>query len=184
NLDAPSAWGIGIVAMWNHYADIRDNMITDARIGVQTNYFFKTAPVPADARIADNQIEATVTGIYHNYHTADQTQASPFAITGNTVSANANPAAPANSVWAGIFIQSLYDASTTTVTGNNVDGSALAGSGRLRLGYGIGIIPSSQASSLAVDGGSVTGVDYGVLATDGAYYAGRVDDYTIRNVAF
>ena len=184
NLDAPSAWGIGIVAMWNHYADIRDNMITDARIGVQTNYFFKTAPVPADARIADNQIEATVTGIYHNYHTADQTQASPFAITGNTVSANANPAAPANSVWAGIFIQSLYDASTATVTGNNVDGSALAGSGRLRLGYGIGIIPSSQASSLAVDGGSVTGVDYGVLATDGAYYAGRVDDYTIRNVAF
>src|SRR5690606_29034087 len=113
---------------------------------------------------------------------ADQTQASPFAISDNTVEANPNPAG--SGVWSGIFIQALYDASSATVTGNAVDGAALAGSGRLRTGYSISAIFTSQASSLAIDGGNVANVDYGVFATDGAYYAGRVEDYIVRNVAF
>lgn len=182
NLDAPSSWGIGVVGMWNYYADIHDNLINDVRIGIQTNYFFKTAPNPGDARIADNTISASVTGIYHNYHTADQTQASPFTLSGNTVSADANPAG--SGVWTGIFLQAFYDASSAVVNGNTIDGSALAGSGRLRLGYGISNIVTSIASTLGIDGGSATGVDYGVLATDGAFYAGAVNDYTISNLAF
>src|SRR5690606_359155 len=63
-------------------------------------------------------------------------------------------------------------------------GAALAGSGRLRTGYSTGAIFTSQAATLAIDGGSVAHVDYGVFATDGAYFAGRVDDYIVRNVAF
>jgi hypothetical protein len=180
NINAPSQWGIGIVVLWNYYADISDNLLDDVRIGVQTNYFFKTAPVPADARIAGNSIRASVTGIYHNYHVADVSQASPFTISGNSITADTNPAA--TGVWSGIFIQTLFNASSAIVSGNAIDGSGLTG--RLRLGYGIGSITTSLASSLAVDGGSVAHVDYGVLATDGAYYPGQVDNYTVSNVAF
>ena len=182
NIDSPSTWGIGVAVMWNYYADIHHNRIDDARIGIQTNYYFKTAPVPAVARIADNTLSVSTTGIYHNYHTADQTQASPFSITGNVIGANVNPAA--SGVWSGIFVQALYDASGAVVSGNAIDGSALAGAGRLRLGYGISNIVSSVSSSLALVGGSVTGVEYGALATDGAYFTGAVNDYTISNVAF
>lgn len=183
NLDAPSSWGIGVVLLWNYYADVSDNLFEDVRIGIQTNYFFKEAPFPTEARIADNSIEATRLGIYHNFHTASGgSQSSPFTLSGNSITANANPAG--TGPWGGVFIQSLYQASTVVTIGNTVDGSALAGSGRLRVGYFAGLIRSSEASNTAIDGGSVSGVDFGVLATDGAYYAGAVDDMLVRNVAF
>src|SRR5690625_1933617 len=49
NMDAPSEWGIGVIAANNFYADISDNLFEDVRIGVQTNYFNKTAPGGTDA---------------------------------------------------------------------------------------------------------------------------------------
>ena len=189
NLDTPSSWGIGVVLLWNYYADVSDNRMDAVRLGVQTNYFFKPAPVPAEARIADNAIEASRLGVYHNYHTSQGAQqASPFTIAGNVITAN--PAVTAGSSpadaapWGGVFIQTLSAATTGTFSGNQIDGSALAGGGRTRVGYIVGSITTTQAATLAIDGGSVAGVEYGVLANDSSLFPGRVDDMQVRNVAF
>lgn len=182
NIDSPSAWGLGIVLLWNYYADVSENLLTNVRVGIQTNYFFKTAPLPSDALISNNEIHASRLGIYHNFHNAGQSQSSPFTLDANTIVASDNAAA--TGAWTGIFLQTLQAASTATVTNNSIDATALVGSGRLRAGYMVGQITTSLASSTAIDDGSVSAVDYGVLVTDGAFYGGAVNDILVRNVAF
>lgn len=179
NLDAPSSWGIAIVVGYNFYADIDSNLLDDVRIGIQTNYYNKPAAAGTDAFIRNNEVHASQLGIYFHYFA--QTS-SPFTVSGNQIFANANPASTA--VWSGVMVSSFLSDSFGLVQSNAIDASALAGSGRLRAGYQVVLISTIHADDLSIDGGSVSNVDDGVLVTDGAYFAGPVNNITVRNVAF
>ena len=182
NLDAPSNWGLGILLQWNYYADVSDNLLTDVRLAIQTNYFTRPVLDPAtNAVISGNEIRASRRGIFHNYADADSGLGDPsaFIIDGNVISANANPLSAGP--WEGIVVQAFFDG-TAIVTNNQIDG-ALVPSGRLRTGY-LASNLLAAAGPIALDGGSVAHVDYGVLATDGAFYTGAVNDVQVRNIAF
>ncbi|MGB8715757.1 MAG: MBG domain-containing protein [Rhodanobacteraceae bacterium] len=183
NIDAPSEWGIGIAVLWNYYADIDANLLTNVRVGIQTNFFFKPTANPAvDAQIRDNEVHASANAIYHNYQDASGSDvASPWTIAGNQILAENNP--DQGGIWTGLAFQGLY-AGTADIHDNGIDGSALAGSARTRAGYRINLITSPLASSTSIAGGTVSHVDYGVLATDGAYYAGALDDMGFSGIAF
>ncbi len=179
NMDAPSDWGIGIVAGYNFYVDIDSNVMEDVRIGVQTNYFNKAAPAGTDAFIRNNDIDASAMGIYFHYFAQNS---SPFTVKGNQVTGHSQTGQ--TDLWNGISVSSFYYDSLGYVQDNVIDGSGLAGSGRQRAGYRVVLITTSQSADLAIEGGTVSNVDDGVFVTDGAYYPGAVDNIDVRNVAF
>lgn len=179
NIDAPSKWGVGILVHYNFYAAVTDNLVEDVRIGLQTGNHTKSIADPAGARVAGNSFEASSAGILHN---AQYGNATPFTFDGNSIAANANPAQAG--LWAGFVLQGLNNATTATVTGQQIDGSALAASGRSSAGYRVGLLVTSLASDTSIASGSVAGVDYGVLASDGALYAGAQPDVLVQGVAF
>ncbi|MEZ5484730.1 MAG: MBG domain-containing protein [Lysobacteraceae bacterium] len=180
NLDAPSDWGIGIIVHYNFYAAITENLVSDVRIGFQTGNHTKPIASPAtDALVSGNAFVASATGIYHN---AQYSNASPFTISGNSIEANLNPAQ--DGMWIGFALGALNNSTTAAVLDNDVDGNALAGSGRNTAGYRASLISTTLASSVSINGGSVSNVMYGVMATDGAYFAGAQDDVLVQNVSF
>jgi len=177
NITSPSSWGRGIILANNFYADVRGNEI-NARVGLQTNNFSKTN-TGADAQIRDNTFNVTSVGIFHNLFYSN---ASPFSISGNTLNAVAH--ANETSRWAGIWLQSMGGSITAAVTDNAISAAALDGSGRRSFAYDASNITSTRADEIVIDGGTVTSVTHGVVATEQTYYGGRVDDLVVRNVAF
>jgi uncharacterized repeat protein (TIGR01451 family) len=178
NITAPSLWGIGVLLQDNFYAEVAGNLMDEVRVGVQTNNDFAAAPGGFAPSITGNEIHATRTAIFHNlfYGTA-----TAYAITGNTLVAAANAAQAGG--WKGLWLESMGNAQTVTITGNAIDGSALFGGGRTTTGYVLNNV-TSTAPAAAIDGGSVSHVDVGVLSTDATGYTGPVNDFIVRNVAF
>ena len=80
-------------------------------------------------------------------------------------------------------IESMLSDQTANISGNIIDGSAVLGS-RRAVGYVLNNIVSTQSASTAIDGGSVSNVDVGVLSTDATNCTGPVSGFQVRNVAF
>ncbi len=179
NITSPAAWGRGIIVEDNWYAQISDNLMDEVRVGIQTNNNFAAAPNGFVPSIVRNEIHATRTGIFHNLFSGS---ASAYTIADNLLIASNN--ATQTGLWSGVWVESMTDAQTVTIENNTIDANALAGSGRERVGYLLNNILSSAASATAIDSGSVTNVDVGVMSTDATYYTGPVNDFAITGVHF
>jgi uncharacterized repeat protein (TIGR01451 family) len=178
NITNPSTWGLGIYAGHNFYAQISDNLMDQVRVGMQieNNSSANTgAQAPAVLR---NEIHATRTGIFHNLFYGS---ASTYTYSDNTVIAALNAAQIGQ--WNGMQIESMGGTQTVVINNNYIDGSALA-STRIRVGYLLNNWTSSLSATTAINGGSVSNVDAGVLATDATNYTGPVNGALVQNVAF
>ena len=76
------SWGIGILIYNNFYAVISENVITKARVGIQTGNYHRAIPAGGQARIENNTLSVYRRGIFYNLHYSD---ASPFSIKNNII---------------------------------------------------------------------------------------------------
>jgi uncharacterized repeat protein (TIGR01451 family) len=179
NITNPSTWGIGIYAGYNFYAQICDNLMDQVRVGIQTENNSAANPGTQAPVVQRNEIHTSRTGLFHNLF---YQSASTYTLADNVIDASVNAAQVGQ--WNGIQIESMQSDQTVIVEGNIVDGSALAGSGRPRAGYVLNNWTSSQAATTAIDGGSVSNVDAGVLVTDATNYTGPVNGALIQGITF
>lgn len=172
-----TSFGIGVLLEKNFYAKVTGNRMESVRTGVQLNNNRLAAPTPGYVpEITGNQIQAKRLGIWANLFTDN---APTYRIADNAISGV--PSSQAGQ-WNGLWVESMMGAQTIVIENNTIDGSAVVG--RTRVGYLLNYIPSSKAKDTAIDGGRVDNVEIGVLATDATVYAGAVDDFVVRNVAF
>lgn len=179
NITNPSTWGLGIYAGYNFYAQIQDNLMDPVRVGIQTENNSSPNPGTQAPAVQRNEIHPTRTGLFHNLYYQGATT---YTLADNVIDASVNAAQVGQ--WNGIQIESMQDAQTVIVEGNVIDGGALAGSGRPRAGYVLNNWTSSLAATTAIDAGSVSNVDAGVLVTDATNYTGPVNGALVTNVAF
>ena len=179
NITNPSTWGIGVYAGDNFYAQITDNLLDQVRVGIQfAENDYAADPGTQAPIVARNEIHATRTGMFFNLF---YSQATTWTVSNNNVIASAN-AQQANE-WNGMQIESMLSDQTANISGNTIDGSAVLGS-RRAVGYVLNNIVSTQSANTAIDGGSVSNVDVGVLSTDATNYTGPVNGFIVRNVTF
>lgn len=178
NISNPSTWGIGIYTGDNFYAQISDNLMDQVRVGIQTGNNYAADPGLQMPAVLRNEIHATRTAIFHNLFYAS---ASTYSFSGNTLIAAANDAQTGQ--WNGMQIESMQDAQTVVINGNNIDASALPNT-RIRVGYVLNNWTSSLSATTAINGGTVSNVDAGVLATDASNYTGPLNGALVQNIAF
>ena len=178
NISNPSTWGIGIYTGDNFYAQISDNLMDQVRVGIQTGNNYAADPGLQMPAVLRNEIHATRTAIFHNLFYAS---ASTYSFSGNTLIAAANAAQTGQ--WNGMQIESMQDAQTVVINGNHIDASALPNT-RIRVGYVLNNWTSSLSATTAINGGTVSNVDAGVLATDASNYTGPLNGALVQNIAF
>ncbi len=179
NITNPSTWGIGVYAGDDFYAQINDNLFDQVRVGIQfaeNDHLADTGAQPP--QVQGNEIHSTRIGLFFNLIYQNATT---WTVSGNHIFASAN--AGQTGEWRGIQIESMQDTQTATITGNIIDASALLGQ-RSTVGYALNNWTSSNSATTAIDGGSVSNADVGVLATDAMNYTGPVDGALIQNIAF
>jgi uncharacterized repeat protein (TIGR01451 family) len=179
NITNPSNWGIGIYAGDNFYAQISDNLMDQVRVGIETENNSNANPGTQTPTVLRNEIHATRTGLFHNLFYAN---GSTYTLADNHIIATPN--AMQIGQWNGVQIESMQSDQTVIVTGNVIDAGLLVGSGRPRAGYTLNNWDSTLSSSTAIDGGSVSNVDAGVLVTDASNYTGPVNGALVKNVTF
>ena len=152
-------WGVGLLVYNNFYADITDNVLDGVRTGIQTGNFYLANPGTTGS-ISNNEIGAWRLGIFHNLAYSN---ASPLTISGNTITAQAYPGA---TKWNGLLLSSIGSAVTANITGNTI--SIPAGisypSPNYTAGYNVWNVTTS--APIAIEGGTVTGGDYGVFVNN------------------
>ncbi|MGH8042112.1 MAG: MBG domain-containing protein, partial [Rudaea sp.] len=179
NITNPSTWGIGVYAGDDFYAQINDNLFDQVRVGIQfaeNDHLADTGAQPP--QVQGNEIHATRIGLFFNLF---YQSATTWSVTNNHIFASAN--AGQTGQWRGIQVESMQSAQPAVISGNVIDGSALLGQ-RSTVGYVLNNWTSSQSATTAIDGGSVSNADVGVLATDATNYTGPVNGALIQNIAF
>ncbi|MBK9109243.1 MAG: HYR domain-containing protein [Saprospiraceae bacterium] len=155
-------WGGGVLLYNNQYAWVKDNCMTNLRIGVQTGNFHLANPGTVSFQmIENNTMEVRRRGVFHNlfYGTA-----SPYSMVNNTITGinNAN-----ESFWDGILISS--QSVTSTATDNSIDGVAIVG--KPTEGYEVWNVKNS--SPILINGGLVSNTTIGLFVNN---YEGYVSD--------
>ncbi|MFT3883716.1 MAG: right-handed parallel beta-helix repeat-containing protein [Gemmatales bacterium] len=156
--------------------------MTAVRLGVQTGNFYAANPGSVAPSISNNQITSTRLGIFHNLQ---YSAAAPFTISGNTLTATTEVGGTTR--WWGIALTSIQSAVGVTVSNNTID--ATASTFQTKTGYVAWNNPTT--STVTISGGSVTGADYGVTASnniasffgDAASSSLIVNGVTITNAA-
>ena len=152
-------WGIGILIYNNFYADITDNVLEGVRTGIQTGNFYSANPGTTGS-ISNNQIGVWRLGIFHNLAYSN---ASPFTISGNIITAETYPGA---TKWNGLLLSSISSPVNATITNNTItipDTVSFAPPG-YTAGYNVWNVTTS--APIAISGGTVTGGDYGVFVNN------------------
>ena len=142
-------WGGGVLLYNNQYAAVTNNCMENVRLGIQTGNYYSANPGSSTYQmISGNTIAARRRGIFHNLA---YTSASPYTLSGNTITGvfNVNETA----VWDGILLSSMSVASTSS-------GNIINGSGVTIPKTGISVW-NCQTAPL-VSGGTISGVGLGV----------------------
>lgn len=147
-------WGIGILIYNNFYADITDNVLSDVRVGVQTGNFYNANP-GATGSITNNDIASRRSGIFYNLHYSN---ASPFVVSNNDIAGALDATAPMGARWFGMLISSQQSAVDASFVDNDIDGSAITNI----LSAGVVAWNTPTTADLTLEGGTISGVDYGV----------------------
>jgi hypothetical protein len=141
-----------IVALWNYYANVTDNVILDTAVGI----YAENANQPEATGLVEwarNDISATRSGIWYNlaYNTATS-----LTISDNIINVEDNPV---GTRWDGIWLTSLGGSIEPTISGNVITGGTVT---QLTTGYHMWNNTTTVADGIVVQSGSVTDVDYGV----------------------
>ena len=175
NIGTPTyGYGIAVLIYNNFYAEISNNRMVDCRAGVQTGNFYQPNPGPTVPSIVDNEMFTWRRGIFYNLHYGS---ASPFTITGNTLTAVDQPAA---AYWDAMLVSSQQGGVTSTIANNTINGSAAT---QLTVGFQAWSCPATAGAVLT--GGSITGCDYGAWVNnyDGYNEDGGTSVMTLDGVA-
>jgi autotransporter-associated beta strand protein len=157
-------FGIAVLIYNNFYADICSNVMSDVRLGVQTGNYSQANPGTAQYQnIRDNTIICGRIGIFHNLAYAG---ASPYTFSNNTITAWQMPNGGSyNSEWDGMVISSIQTSVAVTAISNTITASpsvvTISGNNN---GYNVWNTPT--AGTVAIEGGSVSNVSYGVWVND------------------
>jgi uncharacterized delta-60 repeat protein len=181
NLSDAFGYGVGVILYDNAYAQVTGNVLSDVYTGVQLGNFYLPDPDASFApSISGNTIAARHTGIFDNlvYESA-----STIPVSNNAITAVAQPAGEsATRLWTGILVTSQQPTVSGTFTNNMINGTGATDSAG-SAGYDFWNDPTT--GSLAVTGGSVTGVNYGVWANsyEGYNSAGGAVSASISGVS-
>ncbi len=158
----------------NAYADVLNNVISGAAVGIGMENFGRANPEGRAAMVSGNTVSASRIGIRSNlsYGTA-----TGFEVSGNTITAE-NTAETRR--WTGIDVISMADGVNTLFKNNTIDGAAVNAT-RDTYGYEL---TNLTGDDVVIDGGTVRNTDVGVWATDGSAYNGPVNGLLVKNVAF
>lgn len=161
-------WGIAVLIYNNFYAEITDNVIINARVGVQTGNFYKANP-GSTASISNNEISARRRGIFYNLHYSNAT---PFVVSDNDITGVDDPDAPMGAQWQGMLISSQQSAVDADFIDNDVDGSAVTSIPS----SGISAWNTPTTSDLTIEGGHISGVQYGIWVNNYEGYNSNAHD--------
>ncbi|MCR9063534.1 MAG: right-handed parallel beta-helix repeat-containing protein [Cytophagales bacterium] len=166
-------WGGGMYLGNSHYTNVKNNVITNVRIGIQTGNF-QTSHVGASQYqvIEGNTIETRYLGIFFNLH-----RYSPWTITNNTIKGIDNPiqAGLTTRPWRGILLASLGNNMGTSIVSNNtIDGSAITSYTSGKEGINVWNVKSDGFATIT--GGSITGVETGIFLNNYDGYASNAAD--------
>ncbi len=166
-------WGIGVLIYNNFYADITDNVMTGVRTGVQTGNYYNANPGTTGS-ISNNQIGVWRLGIFHNLA---YSSASPFTISGNTITAETYPGA---TKWNGLLLSSIGGAVNATITNNDIviPGTVSFAPPGYTAGYNVWNVTTT--APIAISGGTVTGGDYGVFVNNYEGYSSNADNTAVK----
>ena len=174
NLSDAYGYGIGVLVYDNFYAQVTQNKVSDALVGVQTGNFYLPNPSATfGAEISDNALSIYGKGIYFNLH---YTGASPFQVDDNVITAATDGSAAPVATWGGIKIASQQTAVSATFQGNTIDGTGAVAT-TLTAGYIVWNTPTT--GTLLISGGTVNHVQDGILEGDFVSGAGDNTNVTI-----
>ncbi|MCB8983273.1 MAG: right-handed parallel beta-helix repeat-containing protein [Ardenticatenaceae bacterium] len=152
-------WGVGILIYNNFYAEITDNVLTGVRTGIQTGNFYRANPGTTGS-ISNNEIGVWRLGIFHNLTYSD---ASPFTISDNIITAETYPGA---TKWNGVLLSSIGGAVNALIADNtiNVPNTVSSASPGYTAGYNVWNVTTT--APIAITGGTVSGGDYGIFVNN------------------
>ena len=160
-----ASWGGGVLLYNNQYTRITNNVVNNARTGVQTGNFSRANIGAASFQVIDNNtFNVRRLGIFHNLHYGPT---SPYTLSNNSITA-INSAS--ETVWDGILLGSLSVGSTSQ--NNTIDGSATAG--KPTQGYEVWNVKNT--SPAVITGGSVVGVETGLFVNNFDGYSSNAGD--------
>ena len=148
----PTAFGIGVLLYNNCYTDIKDNVMTRVRVGIQTGNFYQSDPGNSRT-ISNNSIQASRRGIFHNLAYSN---ASAYTLANNTITAYNYGT---ESVWDGLLLSSLSVPSNSN--GNTINGSNVS---IPSYGYQLWNVKNTYPASISL--GFISGVDIGIFANN------------------
>ncbi|MBK8954457.1 MAG: HYR domain-containing protein [Saprospiraceae bacterium] len=144
-------WGGGVLLYNNQYANVKENCMTNVRLGVQTGNFYSANPGSSTFQVIENNtISARRRGIFHNLF---YTNGSAYTLSGNTITGVAN--VNETGAWDGILLSSLSGA-THLASSNIINGSAITGIPKT----GIGVWNDQNAPTIS--GGTISSVGLGI----------------------
>jgi hypothetical protein len=152
-------WGGAVLIHNNGYAKVEHNVITNARIGVQTGNFYQPTPNAAfEHGIRNNEMNTRRLGIFHNLAYSN---ASEIPVADNLIAPFINDD---ESGWTGIAASSLsVDASFT--------GNAIDGAGATTPTIGMSVWNVSNVAPSVIASGSITNIDTGVFLNNFESYS-------------
>jgi hypothetical protein len=148
--------GRAIVALWNYYANMTDNVIQNCGIGL----YAENAHQPESTGVVEwknNDISASRSGIWYNlaYGTA-----TPLTIKDNIIDIEDDPAGIR---WDGMWLTSLGGSLNPIISGNIITGGTVT---QQTNGYHLWHITTTAANGITIEGGTVSNVDIGVFANN------------------
>lgn len=150
NINNGEGEGRAIAPLWNYYADITDNVVTDSVIGI----YFENAhnsDTTDTVTWSGNDISTSRAGIWYNLTYGS---ASPIHIASNVINAYDDPDIYR---YDGIWVTSVDGAIEPVILNNDIDAS---GTTQPSSGYRLWNNPTT--AGITLEGGSVHGADYGV----------------------
>jgi len=154
--------GIGVITHYNVNADITYNFMTGVRIGIQTENITLASPGGPHI-ISNNTIGAWRLGIFHNTRSGTAT---PYTLANNTVTAESYPGV--TDKWNGILLSVHSGTADTIISNNDITIPDTLSYSNYSAGYNVW---STSSGLLSIDGGTMSGGDYGIFVNNWEGYS-------------
>jgi parallel beta-helix repeat protein len=148
--DMPNARAV--VTLWNYYANVTNNVIQGTSVGI----YAENAHQPESTGVVEwkgNDISSSRSGIWYNLAYGNAT---PLTIKDNIIDVEDNPA---GTRWDGMWLTSLGGSVNPVISGNIITGAAVT---QQTNGYQLWNNTTTAANGITIEGGTVSGVEYGI----------------------
>jgi parallel beta-helix repeat protein len=145
-----------IVTLWNYYADITQNVISDTDVGIYAENSH-VAEATGDVVWSGNEISARRAGIWYNLA---YSSATPITISDNEIAAEDDNTLTR---FSGVWITSIGGNLAPSISDNDITIGAIS---QLGVGYDLWNNTTTAINGISISGGEVNGADYGVWANN------------------